>query len=70
MVYERLLVKTTHHQFDFNEPFYFGPDSEPSLNLVYTTLSGISILATCRQINSEATPIVNRMLGVIKSAPI
>jgi hypothetical protein len=72
MVYERLPVKTTRHPFEFNEPGHnFNDDDfDPILDLVYKTLSGLPIIATCRQINFEATPILDRVLRMIKSAPI
>jgi hypothetical protein len=72
MVYERLPVKTTYHTYDFNEPHYVV-SNESTLNsfqLVWKTLSGLSILATCRQITTEATPIIEHKLRTIESEPI
>jgi hypothetical protein len=72
MVYERLPVKTIRHPFEFNEPGHpFNDDDfDPILDLVDKTLSGLPIIATCRQINFEATPILDRVLRMIKSALI
>jgi hypothetical protein len=72
MVYERVPVKTTRHPFEFNEPGHRlnDDDFDPILDLVYKTLSGLPILATCRQINFEATPILGRVLHMIKITPI
>jgi hypothetical protein len=57
MVYEQLCPKVTHHELIFQES-----------TLVYTTLPGINILPTSRQVNSEAHRIFDRKLSTIKES--
>jgi hypothetical protein len=60
MVYECITVKTTH--------IPLGDVADPKL--VQYTLPGISILATCQQIRTEAQPLLNRKLATIKDIPM
>jgi hypothetical protein len=71
MVYERLPIKTTVHEFDPNphDPSFDprDPFSESMLlQLVWKTLSGINVLATCQQINFEAKSILGPVLSQLK----
>ena len=66
MVYECLPVKTTHHAFEFDEPdstLYY-------LELVWKTLPGVTVLATCHKIHAEASTIIESKLRNIKREPI
>lgn len=58
MVYENLPTKLTHYHGD------------EGLTLAYRTIPGISILATCREINDEANAIIMPWLAIIKSKPV
>ena len=40
------------------------------MKLIWVTLSGIAVLATCRQINDEAKSIISARLATIKNNPI
>jgi hypothetical protein len=73
MVYERLPVKTKHHNFNMDDQqFFLFEEGEfcPSLALVHQTVPGFSILATCRLINSEAASVLGCVLSSIESAPV
>ncbi|KAH3994586.1 hypothetical protein HBI38_026650 [Parastagonospora nodorum] len=77
MVYESLSVHVTHHRFEQeastpNKPVYHMIDTTQysSCRLVWKTLEGASLLATCRQINKEASAIIQQKLNEIKSEPI
>jgi hypothetical protein len=66
MVYERLPRKVSHHAF--TGPFESSNWS--SIHLVYVTLPGVVILATCRQIRNEAETILRPHLLAIQKQPV
>jgi hypothetical protein len=77
MVYEGLSVHVTHHRFEQeastpNKPVYHVIETPQysSCRLVWKTLEGVSLLTTCRQINQEASAIIQQKLNEIKSEPI
>jgi hypothetical protein len=70
MIYEHLPVKTTHHEFEVYRSRTSHDDPSGSVQLVWKTLSGLEILATCRQINAEATAIIQRRLESLKQEPV
>jgi hypothetical protein len=53
MIYERLSTKVVTY------------DSELKLNFVHLKLPGVSILATCRQVNKEGSTIIKSKLDVL-----
>jgi hypothetical protein len=53
MIYQCLSIKTVTY------------DSELKLNFVHLRLPGVSILATCRQVNNEASTIIKSKLDVL-----
>jgi hypothetical protein len=61
-VYERLPVKTTHKCMA-------GRYGDPGLLAVTRSISGLSILRTCRLILSEASPIIDQKKAWIVSKP-
>jgi hypothetical protein len=65
MVYEQLPTKTVHCPLK-PPPRSSGGDPS-SLAMVYTSMCGLSVLATCRQVNEEASHIFqNRILELAK----
>jgi hypothetical protein len=60
MVYERLPVKVTHHSLA--KGFYVPPN----MVLVCKTISGINVLAACRQIHDEANAILVARLATLE----
>jgi hypothetical protein len=65
MVYELLPIKTTFHVFHHDGSFVGA-----TLQLVWKTLSGINVLATCHEINFEAKAILGPVLDQLKQEPI
>jgi hypothetical protein len=55
MVYESLPTKITHHDLRISREAH---GEQGCLTLVWTTLSGLAVLRTCRQTNSEAKKII------------
>jgi hypothetical protein len=59
MVYSNLPIRTTHR-----------PLISINGHLIHTTLPGVTILATCREIATEARSILAPKLEAIKSSPV
>lgn len=66
MVYERIPCKVKHHAYEglVDSSNWF------TMQLVYTNLPGILVLATCQQICSEAEPILRPHLIAIRKQPV
>jgi hypothetical protein len=65
MVYELLPIKTTFHVFHHDDSLVGA-----TLQLVWKTLSGINVLATCHEINFEAKAILGPVLDQLKQERI
>jgi hypothetical protein len=59
MIYEQLPIRITHHPVLNQAPI-----------VVRITLPGVKLLATCRQIRSEATAILSNKLTAIAFQPV
>lgn len=77
MIYKSLSVLVTYHRFEQEastpkKPVYhmIHKPQYSSCRLVWKTLEGVSLLTTCRQINKEASTIIQQKLNAIKAAPI
>jgi hypothetical protein len=66
MVYERLPCKVSHYALTGPSV----PSNRTSINLVYVTLPGVAILATCRGIHNEAESILRPHLLAIQKQPV
>lgn len=64
MVYEFLLIKVTHHAISETD------DERARVQMVHKTLSGVAILATCRQLNDEAGKILKPKLEIMSTEPV
>ncbi|KAH7080918.1 hypothetical protein FB567DRAFT_606344 [Paraphoma chrysanthemicola] len=65
MVYERLPTMITHHS-----TAYFGLELPHLPVLIYLTIAGINILATCSQINNEAGAVLKPRLIDMRKSPV
>ncbi|KAH7066666.1 hypothetical protein BKA63DRAFT_425007 [Paraphoma chrysanthemicola] len=63
MVYERLPVETRHLPFG-------TPGERRPLDLVWSTIPGVTILRACRRIYAEAAPILEPRLSSLRDAPL
>lgn len=63
MVYERLPTTIVHRSFQ-------GTKYSQTLTLVRPCISGLAILATCRERNDEASAIIQRRLTALKKQPL
>jgi hypothetical protein len=62
MVYELIPIKNAHHPVKLGKNHNYD---DHNLMLVRTTLAGVVILATCRQIHHEAERIIRRKLATV-----
>jgi hypothetical protein len=62
MVYELIPIKNAHHPVKLGKNHNYD---DHNLMLVRTTLAGVVILATCRQIHHEAEHIIRRKLATV-----
>ncbi|KAH8728067.1 hypothetical protein GQ44DRAFT_724605 [Phaeosphaeriaceae sp. PMI808] len=69
MVYERLPTKITHRSFDLSSPCDEHGDEidGKGMDMVCSTISGLSILSVCRAINMEATTILQQRLYKLRT---
>jgi hypothetical protein len=67
MSYEQLPTKFTHHLYEHCE--HEGIVNPDPIKVMWKSLPGISLLATCRLVNEEAGAILSPRLKVLKRDP-
>jgi hypothetical protein len=65
LTYESIAAKKTHHRVKPGKH-----DQHHNLRYIRTTLLGIEILRTCRQVHGEAIEIIRGRLESIKNSPV